>query len=120
MPPKKKDNVVSLTTLLSLLVSADPHHVTVEIKGQRVMKPDQARQFAMEILYAADEAEGNETLGDFGYASTDSQNLGELRTLLEKELGWEDDEQEVDADYEARIRQVGKILRRRNLQVVPP
>ncbi len=113
-----KNNVVTLKRLLALLVTVDTTNVKVEVKGQRVMTPAEARDLAIELLYAADEAEGNETLGDFGYSSTDSQSLGELHTLLDQELGWEDDEQEVDADYAARIKQVGAILKRKHLQVV--
>jgi hypothetical protein len=116
--PNEINNVITLETLLSLLVTADTHNAKVEVRGQRVMTPDQARDFAIEILYAADEAEGEESLGDFGYSMTDSRRLGELYTLIEKELGWENDEQELDADHAARIKQVGAILKRKHLQVV--
>lgn len=112
------DNVRQIRHLLALMVIPDSTNVKVEVRGQKVMTPDQARDFAIEILYAADEAEGEEMLGDFGYSMTDSRNLGELYTLLDQELGWEDDEQEVDGDYRERIKQVGKILRQRGLRVV--
>ncbi len=115
---KKKNNVHSITHLLSLLVIPDSHEATVEVRGQRTMTPDQARQVAIEILYAADEAEGNETLGDFGYSTTDSRRLGELYTLIDSELGWEDDEQELDGDYAERVKQVGKIMKRQNLRIL--
>ena len=85
------------------------------------MTPAQARELAIEILHAADEVEGDETLGSFGYNADDSKKLGELYMLLEEELGWDDDEQEIDQDYGVRIRQVGEILRRRRrLSLVKP
>ena len=55
----KKNNVHSIAHLLDLLVIPDPHHATVQVRGQKVMTPTQARAFAIEIMYAADEAEGS-------------------------------------------------------------
>ncbi len=109
----KPDNLAQIAHLLDLLVTVDPMHVKVELRGKRSMSPDQARALAIELLYAADEAEGEETLGSFGYTAEDSYKLGEIYMLMDEELGWDSDEQEVDGDYAARIRQVGKILKRR-------
>ncbi len=109
----KPDNLAQIAHLLDLLVTVDPMHVKVELRGKRSMSPDQARALAIELLYAADEAEGEETLGAFGYTAEDSYKLGEIYMLIDEELGWDSDEQEVDGDYAARIRQVGKILERR-------
>lgn len=114
----KKQAGPSILHLIDLMVIPDSHHCRVEVTGQRIMTPAQARAFAVEILYAADEADGDELLGDFGHDANDSRRLGEIYTLIDAELGWEDDEQEVDGDYAERIRQVGKILRRRKLQIV--
>ena len=107
------DNLRQIAHLLDLMVTVDPMHVRVEVKGARSMSPDQARALAIELLYAADEAEGEETLGSFGYTAEDSYKLGELYMTIDEEIGWEDDEQECDADYRARIKQVGKLLKRR-------
>jgi hypothetical protein len=103
------------------MVIPDTHHKKVVVRGRRTMTPAQARDLAIEILHAADEAENNEVLGAYGYQVGDSRELGEIYSLLDEEIGWADDEQEIDRDYEARILQVGKILRRRNLlSVVKP
>lgn len=117
MPPK--DNLRHIRPLLDLLVIPDAHHARVTVRGDKAMTPDQARAHAVEVLFAADEAEGNETLGAFGYDADDSKRLGELRMLIDEELGWEDDEQECDGDYAARVRQVGEILRRKPRLVRP-
>lgn len=110
-----QDNIRTIARLLDLMVIPDVHHKKVVVRGRRTMTPAQARDLAIEIFHAADEAEGDETLGAYGYAAEDSRELGAIYSLLDEELGWEDDEQEVDRDYEARIRQVGKILKRRSL-----
>src|SRR5882724_37668 len=115
--PKKRTRP-SILHLIDLMVIPDPHHRRVEVTGQRVMTPAQARAFAIEILYAADEADGDELLGDFGHDASDSRRLGELYMLIDDELGWEDDEQEIDGDYAERIRQVGQILKQRRLRLV--
>ncbi len=114
-----KDNLRHLRPLLALLVIPDPHHAKVTVRGNRTMSPTEARAHAIEVLYAADEAEGNEVLGAFGYDADDSKHLGELRMLIDEEIGWENDEQEIDGDYAARLRQVGEILRRK-LRMVKP
>ncbi|HMG13697.1 MAG TPA: hypothetical protein VK571_10985 [Gemmatimonadaceae bacterium] len=114
-----KDNLRHLRPLLALLVIPDAHHACVTVRGDKTMTADAARCLAMELLYAADEAEGDEVLGAFGYDADDSKALGELRMLIDEELGWGGDEQECDGDYEARVRQVGEILRRK-LRVVKP
>lgn len=113
------DNLAQIAHLLDLLVTVDPMHVKVELRGKRKMTPDQARSLAIELLYAADEAEGEETLGSFGYTAEDSYKLGDLYQLIDEELGWEDDEQEIDQDYRARIKQVGLLMKRR-LRLVKP
>jgi hypothetical protein len=117
--PHPKDNFHHLRPLLALLFIPDAHHVRVTVRGDKTMTPTEARAHAIEVLYAADEAEGDEVLGAFGYDADDSKSLGELRMLIDEELGWEDDEQECDGDYVARVRQVGQILRRK-LRLVKP
>lgn len=107
------DNLAQIAHLLDLLVTVDPMHVKVELRGKRSMSPDQARSLAIELLYAADEAEGEESLGSFGYTAEDSYKLGELYMLIDEELGWDSDEQEVDGDYGARIKHVGLLMKRR-------
>ena len=107
------DNLRQVAHLLDLLVTVDPMHVRVELRGARSMSPTQTRALAIELLYAADEAEGEESLGSFGYTAEDSYKLGELYMTIDEELGWEDDEQELDSDYRARIKQVGALLKRR-------
>lgn len=114
----KKHNVHSIAHLLDLMVIPDDCNVTVEVRGKRLMTPDQARALAVEILYAAAEAEGDELLGDFGYNADDSLKLGQIYSLIDEELGWEDDEQEISGDYQARVKQVGRILRQKHLRVV--
>lgn len=115
------DNIQQIARLLDLMVIPDTLHKKVVVRGRRTMTPAQARELAVELFHAADEAEGNEVLGAYGYDVGDSRKLGEIYSLLEEELGWGDDEQEIDVDYEARIRQVGKILKRRSmLSLVKP
>ena len=91
----------------------------VTVRGNKTMTPEQARAHAVEVLFAADEAEDNEILGAFGYEADDSKSLGELYMLIDEEIGWDSDEQECDGDYAARIKQVGEILRRK-LRLVQP
>lgn len=102
-----------LRHLFALLVSADPHNAKVTVRGNRTMTPDEARAHAIEVLYAADEAEGNETLGAFGYDADDSKKLGELYSLIDSEIGWGSDDEEIDGDYAARIVQVGLVLKQK-------
>lgn len=96
-------------------VVSDAKQGLVDVRVRKVMKPDDARRLAVELFYMADEAEGGPdvNMGSFGYQEDDSRKLGELRSLIDEHLGWEDDAQEIDGDYEARVVQVGKILKRR-------
>lgn len=113
-----KDNLHHIRPLLALMVIPDAHHARVTVRGHKTMTPTEARAHAVEVLFAADEAEGNEVLGAFGYDADDSKELGELRMLIDEAIGWEDDEQECDGDYAARIKQVGEILRQQKLRLV--
>jgi hypothetical protein len=99
-----------------------PADKTVRVYAYKRMTPAEARSFAVQLLYIADFAEGlDDGIGSFGYAAEDSRALGELRSVIEEHLGWQDDEQEVDADHVERVIQVGKLLKQRlKLRVVKP
>jgi hypothetical protein len=89
-------------------------HQIVAVHVRKRMTPTEARDLAMDLLYAADGAEDVDSdMTMFGYEATDSRDLAALRAAIDNDLGWEDDEQEIDADYLIRVQQVGKILRQR-------
>lgn len=94
----------------------------VRVTARQDMTPDETRAFAVQLLYMADVAEAlNDGIGAFGYDPDDSMDLGILRSLIDEHLGWETSEDEIEADYEARIIQVAEILKRRpKLTVVKP
>jgi hypothetical protein len=100
----------------------DPANKLVLASVSKRMTPAEARQFATQLLYVADFAEGlDDGIGSFGYDARDSHELGELRSVIDEHLGWEDDDQEIDADYAERVIQVGKLLKQRlKLSVVKP
>jgi hypothetical protein len=101
-------------------VQADPFLCLVEVHVQKALTPVESRALAMVLLEAADEAEGNEELGGFGYSEHDSVLLGTLYSAIDEHLGWDDDEQEMSQDYYGRVVQVGAILKRRGLRLVTP
>lgn len=94
----------------------------VRVTARQDMTPDETRAFAVQLLYMADVAEHQDDgIGAFGYDPDDSMNLGILRSLIDEHLGWETSEDEIEADYEARIIAVAEILKRRaKLTVVKP
>lgn len=99
-----------------------PSEKIVCVYAYKRMTPTEARMFAVQLLYIADFAEGlDDGIGSFGYAAEDSRELGALRTVIDQHIGWADDEQELDADYVARVIEVGKMLKQRlKLGVVKP
>jgi hypothetical protein len=99
-----------------------PAEKIVRVYAYKRMTPAEARMFAVQLLYIADFAEGlDDGIGSFGYAAEDSRELGALRSVIDEHLGWQDDEQEIDADYVERVIQVGKLLKQRlKLSVVKP
>lgn len=99
-------------------VSADSFNRRVDFHIMKSCSPDEARAIAVECLVAADEADGDEEIGGFGYEASDSKSLGELRSIIDECLGWEDDEQELEGDYAARVRQVGALMKRNFLKAV--
>lgn len=102
----------------SVVPRAERRKVSVRVRGEYT--PDEARELAVELLYAADSAQGGPDVDmlEFGYEADDSRALGDLRSLVVEHLGWGDDEQAIDQDFAERLQQVGKILKRQHLQVV--
>lgn len=113
-------NVVRLRRPEIAQASPNPTDKHVFVNAWKRMSPKEAREFAVGLLYMADVAEGcDDGIGAFGYDAQDSHELERLRGLIDEHLGWEDDEQEVDGDYAARVVQVGKILKDPKRKVDP-
>lgn len=100
----------------------DLQNKTVRVTAHQNLTPAETRAYAVQLLYMADVAEHQDDgIGAFGYDPDDSRNLGVLRSLIDEHLGWETSEDEIEADYEARVIQVAEILKRRaKLTVVKP
>lgn len=114
----KVKDILQAPVAHSVVPRADRRKVSVRVRGE--LTPDEARDLAVELLYAADSAAGgpDADMVEFGYEADDSRALGDLRSLVVEHLGWGDDEQAIDQDYAARLEQVGKILKRQHLQLV--
>lgn len=50
----------------------------------------------------------------------DSNRLRELRSIIDDEIGWRDDDQMEGGDYAARLREVGRLLKEHGLNTPRP
>jgi hypothetical protein len=69
----------------------------------------------LDQLAEAHDAVGNGELGGFGTDPSDSAALLKLRSAIDEHLGWENDSDELDADYVGRIKQVGQWVREQKI-----
>lgn len=106
-----KGNVVRLEQS-PCSVEAQPVAKTVLVRVRKSLSPEEARALAVELLHAADSAEfgdGHESW--FGYEATDSADLGVLRTVIDRELGDLNPDQEYDGDYAGLIELAAKTIK---------
>lgn len=93
-------------------VEAQHQSKTVLIRARKRLTPSEARELAMTLLFAADAAEfgdGHESW--FGYDEHDSEELGILRTVIDRELGDLDTDKELDGDYAGLVETAAELIR---------